>query len=193
MFSLGVIPARGGSKRLERKNIRELCGKPLIGWTIDAARHSELDAFLVTTDDAEIALVSMQHGSPVIQRPAHLATDTAKSVDVLIHAVEWFEARFMVKPTHVALLQPTSPLRRHLEINHALQMLDVFNRHDSLVSMGEDMKPNGCIYVTKRDMLMMDRRIWDLSGIMWVQPYPMVDVDTYEDLLEAEKHLCGRL
>lgn len=194
MFSLGVIPARGGSKRLPGKHLRQLCGQPLIQWTLQAAKHSELDAFIVSTDDAVIGEFCRQQGAPVpFIRPKELATDTAKSVDVLIHALEWFEDRFSIKPTHIVLLQPTSPLRRSLEVNHALAMMDTFDKHDSFVTMSEEMKPNGCLYITKRDMLVMDRRIWDHSGIAWVQPYPMTDVDTEEDLKEAERYLCERL
>jgi len=193
-FTLGVIPARGNSKRLPNKHLRQLCGKPLIQWTIEAARRSSLlDAFLVSTDSAEIGDAARKLGAPVpFLRPKELATDDAKSVDVMIHALEWFEDRFAIKPTHIMLLQPTSPLRTDVEIDHAIMMTLMFPTHDSFVTMGEDQKPNGCLYITKRDMLLLDRRIWDLSGIMWIQPYPMVDVDTFEDLLEAERYLCQR-
>ncbi len=169
-----------------------LCGKPLIAWTIEAAQGSSLDAIIVSTDSPLIAKVAQKAGCAVpFLRPTELATDSAKTVDVLIHAVKWFEDSF-VKPTHIVLLQPTSPLRRDLEIDHALGMVDIMPRPDSFVTMGEDLKPNGCLYITKYDMLMMDHRIWDLTGIMWVQPYPMIDVDTEEDLKEAERYLCLR-
>lgn len=193
MFSLGIVTARGGSKRLPGKHLRLLCGKPMIQYTLEAAKGSALDAYLVSTDDPAIAKFCSHWGAPVpFLRPPELASDSAKSVDVLLHALRWFEDRFRIEPTHVVLLQPTSPLRRLDEINHGLMMMDLFPRHDSFVSMGTDEEPNGCLYITKRDMLVMDRRIWDLSGIMWIQPYPMTDVDTFEDLLEAERHLCQR-
>jgi CMP-N,N'-diacetyllegionaminic acid synthase len=118
---LGLIPARGGSKGLPRKNIRELCGKPLIAWTIDTAHaaHS-LDAVVVSTDDAEIAAVAIHHGAEVpFLRPAELAGDTASSIDVLIHAIDTLAAvgrQFDI----VVLLEPTSPLREPSDIDGGL-------------------------------------------------------------------------
>jgi len=159
----------------------------MIQYTIEAAQRSNLNAFLLSTDSPEIGNFALQHGCPVpFIRPPELSTDTAKSVDVLIHAVQWFEEMFK-RPTHVMLLQPTSPLRTYEEINHGLDMMRVFPNHDSFVTWNEGNEPNGCLYITKTDMLLMDRRIWDQSGIMWIQPYPMTDVDTEEDLKAKEK------
>jgi N-acylneuraminate cytidylyltransferase/CMP-N,N'-diacetyllegionaminic acid synthase len=121
---LGLVVARGGSKGLPRKNVRELCGRPLIAWTIDAARAATcLDAVVVTTDDAEIAEVARRYGAEVpFMRPAALATDTAASVDVVEHALETLAAsgrRFDV----VVLLEPTSPLREASDIDAAVRRL----------------------------------------------------------------------
>lgn len=113
MKILALVPARGGSKRLPGKNIRPLASKPLIAWTIDAARACPgIDAVVVSTDDPAIAEVARQAGAVVPGlRPPALATDEASSVDVALHAVdEWEKSHGPVDG--LLLLQPTSPFRR---------------------------------------------------------------------------------
>ena len=109
---LGLVPARGGSKGIPRKNLVDLGGQPLIAWTIEAALLSgSLDRVIVSTDDAEIATVSESLGAEVpFMRPAALATDEAASVDVARHALETLGEEGY-EPDYVVLLQPTSPLR----------------------------------------------------------------------------------
>jgi len=109
---LAIIPARGGSKRLPRKNLLKLGGKPLITWTIDAAIESGCFVdVLVSTDDQEIADIAKSQGALVPWlRPKELATDTATSIDVLLHSLDWYE-RERGKVDGVMLLQPTSPFR----------------------------------------------------------------------------------
>lgn len=103
---LGVTPARGGSKGLPRKNIRPCLEKPLIAWTIEAAKASRLlDRYVVSTEDREIAEAARRYGAEVLSRPAHLATDEATTLSVLQHAVEQIPADTIV------LLQATSPIR----------------------------------------------------------------------------------
>lgn len=120
---IAIIPARGGSKGLPRKNILKLGGKPLIAWTIHAALESgTVDRVVVSTDDEEIAEVSQREGAEVpFLRPAHLATETAKSVDVMRNMLEAF-------PHHetAILLQPTSPFRTGRDIDKAI---DLFKGH----------------------------------------------------------------
>src|SRR5712691_1233000 len=103
---LGIIPARGGSKGIPRKNLRPLLGKPLLAWSVEAAKESRrLDAFAVSTEDREIARVARQYGADVIERPPELASDEASTLAVLQHALK-------VRPADVlVLLQPTSPIR----------------------------------------------------------------------------------
>lgn len=117
---LAIIPARGGSKRLLRKNVMPLGGKPLIAWTIEAARAS--DCFvdvLVSTDDIEIAEAARDYGALVPWlRPAELATDIARSIDVVLHALDWYE-RERSSVTGIMLLQPTSPFRTTATIREA--------------------------------------------------------------------------
>jgi CMP-N-acetylneuraminic acid synthetase len=103
---LGLIPARGGSRRIPRKNLKMLAGKPLLKWTVDAALGStQLDHIVVSTEDEEIGLRSVEWGAGLLERPAELATDDATTAQVLRHAV------LTLKPTTVVLLQPTSPIR----------------------------------------------------------------------------------
>src|SRR4051812_14473677 len=107
-----LIPARGGSKTIPRKNIVSVGGKPLIAWTIGAALGSKLlDRVCVSTDDEEIAAVARQHGAEVpFMRPAELASDEAGSLGVALHALDWMAAHGG-EPDYLLLLQPTSPLR----------------------------------------------------------------------------------
>jgi len=112
-----IITARGGSKGVPRKNIREVCGKPLIAYSIEAALNCPLiGRCYVSTEDHEISEISKQWGAEVIDRPADLATDSALSSDVVVHALNFLHEQNAF-PEYFVLLQPTSPLRnsRHLE------------------------------------------------------------------------------
>ena len=134
MRILALIPARGGSKRLPGKNIRVLGGKPLIVWSINAAKDvAEICDILVSTDEQAIAAVCTAAGALVPWlRPAELATDTASSVDVVLHALDWYEAA-KGAVDGVLLLQPTSPFRSR-EI--VLKGIELFVKHDRQVVLG---------------------------------------------------------
>lgn len=117
---LAIIPARGGSKRLPRKNVLPFAGKPLIAWSIEQARASGVvDRVVVSTDNDEITGVAAQWGAEVMRRPAALATDTATTYDVLIHVLDTLADEEYV-PDAVVLLQPTSPLRTALDITESI-------------------------------------------------------------------------
>ena len=120
---LVLIPARGGSKGIPGKNIKELHGHPLIAYTISEARNSKyVDDVVVSTDSPDIARVSRLYGARVpFMRPAELSGDKAKSVDALVHAVKTLQDMGNVYSV-VVLLQPTSPLRRSNEIDEALEV-----------------------------------------------------------------------
>lgn len=124
MRTLGVIPARGGSKDIPRKNLYPLGGKPLICYTIEAARQArQIDRLIVSTDDLEIARVAEATGAEVpFLRPAHLASDTASQLEVAIHAVSQIESGGSSVET-VILLQPTTPFRSSQDIDQALELL----------------------------------------------------------------------
>lgn len=134
---LAVIPARGGSKRLPRKNVLDLAGKPLISWTIEAALGSKyIDRVIVSTDDDEIAEVSKDFGADVpFMRPAEYATDEAKSVDVVLQLLEQLEIQ-NEKYEYIILLQPTSPLRNTENINESIELL-IKKRCAGVVSISE--------------------------------------------------------
>lgn len=120
--TLGLILARGGSKRVPRKNLRLLGGKPLINWTVEAAlaAHS-IDRVVLSTDDAEIAAAAAAAGCDIpFMRPAELATDTATSADVVRHALAAIDATARYR--RLVLLQPTSPLRRPEDIDGAVAL-----------------------------------------------------------------------
>lgn len=122
--TLFIIPARGGSKGLPRKNILPLGGKPLICHSIDAARGLSDDRHIcVSTDDAEIKKVVEDYGLPLpFVRPAELATDTAGSREVLLHALDFYQHTLGRSYTRICLLQPTSPLRKARHIEEAMQL-----------------------------------------------------------------------
>ena len=123
---LGLIPARGGSKGLPRKNIKPLSGKPLIAWTIEQALASKyLDRVVVSTDDKEIAEISKEYGAEVpFIRPKELAEDNAKGIDVVLHAIDWLKENDKRKQYDlIMLLQPTSPLRRSEDTDKAIELL----------------------------------------------------------------------
>ena len=123
---LGLIPARGGSKGLPRKNIKPLLGKPLIAWTIEQALASKyLDRVVVSTDDKEIAEISKKYGAEVpFMRPKELAKDNAKGIDVVLHAIDWLKENDNRKQYDlIILLQPTSPLRTTEDIDKAIELL----------------------------------------------------------------------
>jgi CMP-N,N'-diacetyllegionaminic acid synthase len=137
---IAIIPARGGSKGLPGKNIKELCGKPLIAWTIEAGLCSKyLDEVMVTTDSEEIARVSRMFGAAVpFIRPAELASDTATSFDVVKHTINFYVEELHKEFDYVVLLEPTSPLREKSDIDEMIErIVSMDDEFDAIVSLGE--------------------------------------------------------
>lgn len=198
--TLALIPARGGSKGIPRKNIRRIAGKPLIAWTIEAAlRSNMLDAVVVSTDDAEIADVARQAGAIVpFLRPTALAQDSTPGIDPVLHALDSLPGY-----GSVLLLQPTSPLRSTADIDACLQL--ALDRHAmSVVSVSEpdthpywtyrmggdqtlallvdapslvrrqDLPPvfalNGAMYYAQTDWLLQGRRLVAPETLAYVMP-----------------------
>jgi N-acylneuraminate cytidylyltransferase/CMP-N,N'-diacetyllegionaminic acid synthase len=120
---VGIIPARGGSKGVDRKNIRSMAGRPLIAHTIDAAKRAdELDRAIVTTDDTEIRQVAQEHGGDApFRRPPELATDEAAMEPVVKHALSYLEEEEDYSCSAIVLLQPTSPLRTASHIDRGIK------------------------------------------------------------------------
>lgn len=132
---LAIIPARGGSKGIPRKNIRLLCGKPLIAHTIEAALNSKhINRVVVSTEDQEIAGIARQYGAEIILRPAELADDSVPTAPVLEHVVGYLEETEDYRADVIVLLQPTSPLRNSHHIDEALAAF-FSNKYDSLLSV----------------------------------------------------------
>lgn len=135
MKVLGIIPARGGSKGVPRKNIRPLAGKPLIVYTIEAALASRLSEVIVSTDDEEIAEVGTKAGAKVpFIRPADLSGDAAKSIPVAQHALAYMESVNGMTYDAIMLLQPTAPFRTAADIDKALNLLEA-SAADSVISV----------------------------------------------------------
>jgi CMP-N,N'-diacetyllegionaminic acid synthase len=138
--AIGIITARAGSKGLPGKNLRAMCGKPLIAWTIEKAKKSKwLDEVMVTTDGEEIAEVAKSYGARApFLRTAALATDTATSFDTVVHVLEYYKREEGRSFDYVVLLEPTSPLREDDDIDRMLADLDRQSAsYDSIVSIGE--------------------------------------------------------
>lgn len=175
---LAVIPARGGSKRAPRKNIRTVAGKPLLAWTIEAAKASKyIDRCIVSTEDDEVAAIAMQYGGEVpFMRPVELAQDTSSSIDMLRHA-----AREMPDHDIIVLLQPTSPERTADDIDAALEAGKV-----PLVSTCGG-KPNGAIYVASEHI----PASFEAAHQFEMPRDRSLDIDTEHDLFIADRRLSG--
>lgn len=180
--SLYIIPARGGSKGIPRKNIKPLAGTPLIHYSIAVARAlADDNHIIVTTDDEEIAQVARETGLPVpYMRPAHLATDTAGSREVILDAMDYADA-MGIEYDNVVLLQPTSPLRTAEDVENALKLYS--SQVDMVVSVVEaNANPyyncfetdatTGYLYVSKGDGNITRRqdapRVWEYNGAVYV-------------------------
>ena len=137
---LGVITARGGSKGIPGKNIKPLLGKPLITYTIESALKSHaLDRLILSTDDPEIAEVAKKYGCgvPFIRpKTEELAGDKATHLEVMKHAVKWFEENENYRPDYAMILQPTSPLRQASHIKEAVELIEKTGA-DSVLSVSE--------------------------------------------------------
>lgn len=129
---VAIIPARGGSKRLPRKNVLELSGKPLIVYSIEAGLKSKyINKVLVSSDDQEILDISNKHGSDILKRPSFLASDFSTTYDAVKHAIDNLE-----RYDYLVVLQPTSPLRTMKHINEAIELL-YLKKADAVISVCE--------------------------------------------------------
>lgn len=139
---LALIPARGGSKKLPRKNIRPLLGKPLIVWTIEQALSSKyLDRVIVSTDDKEIANVALKYGIEIpFIRPDELATDNALAIDNYIYTIDRLNKEENANINEFVALNPTTPLRSPRDIDDAIKLFFQKNA-DSVISICESPQP----------------------------------------------------
>ena len=150
---VAIIPARGGSKNILRKNIRLLNGKPLIYYTIKEAQRSEyVQRVLVSTEDMEIAEITKGYGVEVVPRPMELAQDDTPSLPVYQQVIKLLEEAEDSSPDIVVLLQPTSPLRKAEDIDGAIEKL-LHTDYDSIMSVCEVEHPLHWMYTLKGDRL----------------------------------------
>ena len=168
MATLGVIPARKGSKRFPGKNRSLFRGKSLVTWAVEQGLASDLDMVVISTDDPEIL-----EPVEIIDRPEHLATDTATSEDVLRHALSLYPH------DSVMLLQPTSPLRTAWDINQALRLFHV--EHQTVISYRPDGTKNGAIYVCSAEWL-KNHTFKDEHIRYWMPKERSLDIDYPEDV-----------
>jgi len=215
--TLAIIPARGGSKGVKRKNIRDLNGRPLIAYTIDAAKTSSaVDRVVVSTDDQEIADVAAAAGAEVpFIRPAELAKDDTPTEPVLIHALTELDEEF----DQFVLLQPTSPLRTAKHVTEAVEKYissdatSLLSVHQSKnyrwqytdegatqINYGGDRSrrqekqpeftENGAIYISEVDVyLQTENLMGGKTELYEISERSAVDIDTPFDLWLAEKIL----
>ncbi len=123
-MNLAIIPARGGSKRIPRKNIKPFCGKPMIAWSIEAAQQSAcFDQIIVSTDDAEIAKLARKHGATTpFMRPPELSDDHTGTTPVIAHAIDWFRQRGQT-PEQICCLYATAPFVTPADLRQGLAAL----------------------------------------------------------------------
>ncbi len=154
---IAIIPARSGSKGLPGKNIMQICGKPLIAWSIEAGLGSKyIDEVIVTTDSDEIAEIAKTFGAAVpFIRPAELASDIATSIDVVRHVLNFFEKYKNKSFDYTVLLEPTSPLRTAEDVDKVI--LRLFENLEATAAVGicktESQNPAFLVKKTPKDFL----------------------------------------
>ncbi len=212
-----IIPARGGSKGILRKNIILLNNKPLIAYSIEQSLQSKLvDETYVSTEDYEIKKISLKYGAQVIDRPAELAIDSASTESVILHAMKCLNNKF----EFIVLLQPTSPIRYPTQIDDAIKLI-IKEKGDSLLSVykhkcfiwSENAKSinydyknrplrqekklefaeNGSIYVTKKKLFLREKNRLGGKIVMYVMPKWMsFEIDDPFDLKLVEYLITTR-
>lgn len=136
MEVLAIIPARGGSRGIKHKNIRKLCGKPLIQYSVESAINSKkISRILVSTDDPKIQKICQSLSVEILfQRPKQLATKNSLMIDVIKHTLVFLESRFSYVPDIITILQPTSPFRTSSLIDSSINLL-IKNKATSVISV----------------------------------------------------------
>ena len=204
--SLTVIPARGGSKGIPKKNIVDINGKPLIAYAIEASIKSKSDETWVSTENDEISEIAKKYGAKVLNRPENLATDDTSSESVLLHFIKEVDDFDIL-----IFLQATCPLVKGSDINKALALME---NHDSVISVSKfdqmlwmgskamydinnrQRRQNleqryvetGSIFMTTKEGLLRSKnRINGKVGFLEVPKWRAIDIDTFEDLELARK------
>lgn len=166
-----IIPARGGSKGIKQKNIKEFCGKPLIAWSIlQALDTPAITDVFVTTENANIADVASQYGAKVIDRPKEMATDFSSGVDCIVHGLQMIKKKYPSEKDFV-MLHCTSPLRMK---THLVEAIDIYNKTEcySVVSMHKQDKPPWLIYRCDEDGFIYTDYVGEKPDIVRRQDFP---------------------
>lgn len=198
---LGIIPARGGSKGIPRKNIKTIAGKPLIAWTIESALGSRLlDRVVVSTEDTEIAAVSKKYKAEVVTRPKKLATDGASTLSVLQHVLEDIDADTVV------LLQPTSPIRSEGLIDRCIKEFNKkkvnnlatgfickYKEYGSYSQRRQDLQgffyDDGNVYVLRSSLIKQGKMFTNKAGRVITTREENIEIDEDFDFWLAEQVL----
>ena len=182
---LALIPARSGSQRLPGKNIIDVCGKPMIEWTLIAAHEAKIfDQVLVTTNDVRVREIVRPYCSVIVEQPNFPQTPDVMR-DVVMHAIRH------QRQTYIMLLQPTSPLRTAQHIVEAWKLFQKSFPTDSLVSVDPAGNVNGAIYLFTIGRMMRGSPIYDDGSLRYSMAQDVsVDVDTHEDV-ERARALLG--
>ena len=201
---VGITPARGGSQGVPRKNIRPLCGKPLLAWTIESAKAAtRLDRYMVSTEDAEIAEVARRAGAEVIERPAALATHEATTVSVLQHVLA------QVPADAVVLLQATSPIREAGLIDRCVErffetgadslatgFMCTYAEYGASHKRRQDLSgffyDDGNVYIIKADLIRAGERYGTRIERVHTAREEHIDIDEEFDFWMAEQVLKKR-
>lgn len=202
---LGIIPARGGSKGIPRKNIKLIAGKPLIAWTIEAAKKSKLmDRFVVTTEDPEITEIARQYGAEVVARLPELATDEATTVSALQHVLS------LIKADTVVLLQPTSPVRDNDLIDRCIKRFQEsgadnlgtgfickFMEYGSYTKRRQELEgffyDDGNVYVVKADLIRKGKMYGKIVEKVETTKEQNIEIDDELEFWIAEQILLKRM
>lgn len=220
MRILVVIPARGGSKGIPRKNVRLMAGKPLIAYSIENAIKCKYDIdVVVSTDNEEISRIATSYGVTVIERPSHLSTDDITLDPVVFHAVEYMENIYHIQYQIVITMQPTSPLLNVLSLNNAIDEF-IGLGHDSILSainkphlswteengrifpmykerlnrqyLPKNLQETGAFFISKREFINENSRLGPNVSVFEISENESIDIDTPQDWWIAEKELSKK-
>lgn len=214
---VAIIPARGGSKGIPRKNIRLLNGKPLISYAIEVAKKSSLiDKVVVSTDDAEISNIARQYGAEVLMRPDNISNDEVPLDPVIHYTVEKLEEDLEENYDIVVTIQPTSPLLSLVTLENVIQKIIKENYDTVLTGLDDrhlswrleedkfipnfkerknrqylpgEFRESGAVFATKRKYITPTNRMGETITIYVVGSEESIDIDSYTDWWVAEKLL----
>lgn len=211
MSTIAIIPARGGSKTIPKKNIMDFCGKPLIAWSILQAKSTpEIERIFVSSDSDEILNIAQRYGAEIIKRPLEIASDIAHTESAIVHALQVIE----IPVDLVVMIQPTSPLRKPDDLSMAIcqfkmkgwdsafsgailedfliwekdkeKVLKSFNYDYKNRGRRQDRRPqyleNGSFYIFKKEVISAGNRLGGKIGIFLMDFWQSFEIDAPDDI-----------